>query len=220
MAYDAAKAHEYYIKYRKKGLKKGRKKGSGTKSSTKSLVGVSTAGLNSDGKIEAALVKEKIKAEMNEALKKATTDAERDQIRREYSKKAVAEMNRLKSDPKYAKPQTVKAPKAPKSSSSRSSGNSKPSGSSRSSGSSNSGTKTSPAITAMQKSVDTLTTLMTGLSEKIAKMTDDQKIETKTLISDILSEIQKQMGGTADLTSLKEQLEKKFATSTSTDVKV
>ena len=27
MAYDKAKAHEYYIKYRKKGLKKGRKNG-------------------------------------------------------------------------------------------------------------------------------------------------------------------------------------------------
>ena len=29
MAYDAQKAHEYYLKYKKKGLKKGRKKGKG-----------------------------------------------------------------------------------------------------------------------------------------------------------------------------------------------
>lgn len=219
MAYDAAKAHEYYVNYRKKGLKKGRKKGSGTKSSTKSLVGVSTAGLNSDGKVEAALIKEKVKKEMNEALKKAKTDEEKDQIRREYSKKAIAEMDKLKADPKYAKAKAVKAAKAPKAtktSSSKSSG-SKSSGSSKSS---SSGSKTSATTAAVQKSVETLTTLMTGLSEKIAKMTEEQKTEAKTLISDILSEVQKQMGGKADLTSLKEQLEKKFATQTSTDVKV
>ena len=52
MAYDPVKAHEYYMKYRKKGLKKGRKKGK--KAAQTSLLGVSVSGLNSDGAIEAA----------------------------------------------------------------------------------------------------------------------------------------------------------------------
>ena len=49
-----AAAHEYYVKYRKKGIKKGRKKGSKKGSST-GLLGVSTSGLNTDGAVEDAV---------------------------------------------------------------------------------------------------------------------------------------------------------------------
>ena len=104
MAYDKDKAHEYYIKYRKKGLLKGRgsgktEKSKGKKGSKKktSLVGLSTSGLNDAGRMQAALVKEKITSEMNDALSKAKTDVEKEQIRQEYQNKALAEIQKLKS---------------------------------------------------------------------------------------------------------------------------
>ena len=109
MAYDPVKAHEYYMKYRKKGLKKGRKKGR-----TVSLRGVSAYGLNSDGAVEAAYIKERLKAEMNAKLKGAKTDAERMAIQKEYAKKANAEIAKLKADPKYAKAKATRASKAAK----------------------------------------------------------------------------------------------------------
>lgn len=116
MAYDKAKAHEYYEKYKKKGLKKGRKKGkkkaSAPKVKSQSLAGTSTAGLNSDGAIEATIIKDRLKKEMNEALQSAKTDAEREEIRREFSKKANAEIEKLKSDPKFAKPKAEKKAKS------------------------------------------------------------------------------------------------------------
>ena len=134
MAYDPIKAHEYYEKYVKKGIKKGRKKGSSDtkkkgskkKGSAKaakkaSLVGVSTSGLNGAGKIEAALVREKITKEMNDALAKETTDEGKEKVRREYSLKAQAEMDKLKKDPKYAQPTKTKKEGSSKSGSSKSS---------------------------------------------------------------------------------------------------
>lgn len=110
MAYDAQKAHEYYEKYRKKGILKGRSKGKKRSSSTKKksgLLGVSTAGLNDAGKIEAALIKEKIAAELAQALSGAS-DKDRDNIRREYSRKAQQEIAALKNKKEYAKPKKSK----------------------------------------------------------------------------------------------------------------
>lgn len=150
MAYDAAKAHEYYINYRKKGLKKGRKKGKG-KTSTMSLLGTSTSGLNDEGKIQAALIKEKLKKEMNEALKKATTDEEKEKIRIEYSRKAVQQLAALKSDAKYAKPKAAK-----KTTGSSKSSNSK-SSSSKSSQKSSSDNSKAKSSTSEQKSETTPT---------------------------------------------------------------
>lgn len=150
MAYDPVKAHEYYINYRKKGLKKGRKKGKG-KVKTVSLLGTSTANLNDEGRIQAALIKEKLKKEMNEALKKATTDEEKEKIRVEYSRKAAKQLAALRSDPKYAKPKTAK----------KTTGNSKSSSSKSSSGSSGakssaSGQKTE-ATTSTKKAPEVIT---------------------------------------------------------------
>jgi len=116
MAYDKEKAHEYYLKYKKKGLKKGRKKGKGRKKSagSASLLGTSVAGLNPAGKIQAGLVKEKMKKEMNAALSKASTQEEKDKIRADYSMKAQEQIAALKNNPQYAAPQKAKAAKAAK----------------------------------------------------------------------------------------------------------
>lgn len=128
MAYDPVKAHEYYVNYRKKGLKKGRKKGKGTakakKGKTYGFLGVSSSGFSDEGRIQAALVKERLKREMNAALAGAKTDEERDKIRAEYSQKAMAELNALKANPKYAKATKAKATKekTAKASSGKSSG--------------------------------------------------------------------------------------------------
>lgn len=99
----------YYQNYRKKGIKKGRKRSTGTTGTSTTaksagLLGVSTVGLNDEGRIRGALIKEKVKKEMNEALKKATTDEEKEQIRLEYSRKAQQQISALKADPQYAKP--------------------------------------------------------------------------------------------------------------------
>lgn len=130
MAYDAQKAHEYYINYRKKGLKKGRKKGTGASKATATLLGTSISGLNDEGRIQASLIKEKLKKVMNEALKKAKTDEEREKIRLEYSRKAVQQIAALKADSRYARPKATKSSSGSKGSggSSKSSGGSQASG--------------------------------------------------------------------------------------------
>ena len=111
MAYDPIKAHEYYMKYRKKGLLKGRKKGkaktskkSSKKTSTKkqSLLGLSTAGLNDTGKMQWAMAKDNLTKQMNTALAKATTDEEKQKIRSDYQNKALAELQKIKADPSMA----------------------------------------------------------------------------------------------------------------------
>lgn len=225
MAYDKDKAHEYYIKYRKKGLLKGRgsgktEKGKGKKGSKKktSLVGLSTSGLNDAGRMQAALVKEKITSEMNDALSKAKTDAEKEQIRQEYQNKALTEIQKLKSDGQYAQAKKEKASKSAGGSSSKSSKSSGGSAS-KSSGSSKSGTstkasskttdtgaKTTENATAkkLQESVDKLNSLMTGLSDKIASMTDEQKAETKDILTDIIAELKNQLG--VDTANLEKKL--------------
>ena len=107
MAYDPIKAHEYYMKYRKKGLLKGRKKGkakTSKKTSTKkqSLLGLSTAGLNDTGKMQWAMAKDNLTKQMNTALAKATTDEEKQKIRSDYQNKALAELQKIKADPSMA----------------------------------------------------------------------------------------------------------------------
>ena len=221
MAYDKDKAHEYYIKYRKKGLLKGRgsgktEKSKGKKGSKKktSLVGLSTSGLNDAGRMQAALVKEKITSEMNDALSKAKTDAEKEQIRQEYQNKALAEIQKLKSDGQYAQAKKEKASKSSGGSSSKSSKSSggsasKSSGSSKGSTSTkttDTGAKTTENATAkkLQESVDKLNSLMTGLSDKIASMTDEQKAETKDILTDIIAELKNQLG--VDTTNIEKKL--------------
>lgn len=221
MAYDKAKAHDYYEKYTKKGLKKGRKKGKkkakSTKIKTQSLIGVSSGGLNSDGAIEAALVKDRIKKEMNEALKSAKTDAERDDIKRAYSKKANAEIEKLKHDPKFAKvtkkkEKKQKALKSPKSSSSKGSsskassskGSSSKSTSAKSSNSakaSTSAVKAEQAKTEEQPKTESERTLDTikDLQAKLDTMTEEQKELAKELISSLIDEYKKKLlGGEGD----------------------
>lgn len=217
MAYDKAKAHDYYEKYTKKGLKKGRKKGKkkakSTKIKTQSLIGVSSGGLNSDGAIEAALVKDRIKKEMNEALKNAKTDAERDDIKRAYSKKANAEIEKLKHDPKFAKvtqkkEKKQKAPKSPKSSSSKGSSSrisSSKSSSSKASSSKSATPKSSVSTKASTSEVKaeeqpkteserTLDTIK-DLQAKLDTMTEEQKELAKELISSLIDEYKKKLLG-------------------------
>ena len=114
MAYDPVKAHEYYEKYKKKGLKKGRKKGKGKTTSTKqtSLVGLSTGGLNDAGKMNWAMTKKDLQAEMNAELAKATTDEQRAEIRADYQGKALQALQKMKSDPAFAQAKKAKAAKA------------------------------------------------------------------------------------------------------------
>ena len=218
---------EYYQKYTKKGLKKGRKKSSKKKgkkkTATSSLVGISTSGLNSDGKIEAALIKEKIKGEMNAALAKAKTPEERENIRREYSKKANAELEKLRNDPRYAKAKKQKA------SSSKSSRKGKSSGSSKSSRSRSSGTssrKSSRANTSTTKTSDKSTNMASDLSStsiiqtlkdltakmddfkaKIETLSPEQKEIVKSTIQDIIDRLKKRLQGqwqtTAQTTQIK-----------------
>ena len=109
MAYDPVKAHEYYVNYRKKGLKKGRKKAAAKPTYKKTFLGVSISGLNDEGRIKAALIKENIQNAMKEALEKAKDDDERQEIRLEYSRKAQQAISALKADSKYAKPKATKA---------------------------------------------------------------------------------------------------------------
>ena len=116
MAYDKAKAHQYYMEYRKKGLLKGRKKGkaktskkgSSKKAKTESIVKASS-GLTVEGTIEANNIKASMKKEMNEALKGAKTDEEKKAIIADYSKKQASALDALKKDPKYASAKAQKA---------------------------------------------------------------------------------------------------------------
>lgn len=190
MAYDPVKAHEYYLKYKKKGLKKGRKKGK--KAAQTSLLGVSASGLNSDGAIEAAAIKARVKKEMNAALAKAKTDEEKLAIRKEYAKKANAEIAKLKADPRYA---NTKAAKASKGGSKSSAGGSKSSGTSKGS---TSGSKTKTAKVSQQEVARQMTikinAMMSELEDKLAKMPEEQKAKVRDTIRgqiDMLKEMLK-----------------------------
>ena len=213
MAYDPVKAHEYYMKYRKKGLKKGRKKGS-SKKSTANIVGLSTVGLNDAGKMEVALLKEDLKKKMNAELAGAKTDIEKAEIRKKFQQQALEAVQKIKGDSKYAKPKATRASSA-SSKSSRSTGSksSRSSGSARTSSTSSKASSTSSQVAALQTSVQTLSNMVTQLTEKIAQMTDEQKEETKIVLTDIVAELKKHLtGGTGstDLTSLEQELEDKL----------
>lgn len=170
-----AYAKEYYQKYRKKGVKKGRKKGK--KGSQTGLLGVTTSGLNSDGAVEAAVIKDRIKKEMNEALSKATSEEEKVAIRKEYAKKANDEIAKLKADPKFAK---AKATKASAKSSSKSSGSSKSSSGSKSSSSN------SQAVSQIKDSI-------AQLESRLASLTDEQKVQVKESLQTQLDAIKKRL---------------------------
>lgn len=108
MVYDAEKAHEYYEKYRKKGLKKGRKKGSRKTKKAKvpkvkkeSLVGLGTSGLNEAGKMEWSAKKKELQEQMNAELQSATSDADKAEIRKKYQEKALETLTSIKSNMDY-----------------------------------------------------------------------------------------------------------------------
>lgn len=177
MAYDAAKAHEYYLKYKKKGLKKGRKKGA-KKAKQQNLVGLSTGGLNDQGKMQWAMTKDKLKSEMNAALAKAKTPEEKDKIRAEYQNKALAELTKMKGDTSLAQ---AKKAKAASTKSASSKGSSAKSGSSKSSAkSSSSGSSKSSAST--QKAIQQIKDSINQLQSKLSSLTDDQKAQVKETI--------------------------------------
>lgn len=176
MAYDPVKAHEYYINYRKKGLKKGRKKAKSTstlstkktttKKSKESIVGISTVGLNDEGKMEFALIKQDLKKQMNDALDKAKTDEDKARIRREFHNKALEAVQNLKADTKYAKA------KKEKSSTSR---------------------LQDTETRKLQRSIDELNLAVKNLSSKLALMDETQKAQAKTLVSDIIKELESKL---------------------------
>lgn len=193
MAYDAAKAHEYYVNYTKKGLKKGRKKGKGTTAKTSTLLGSNAYGLNDDGRVQAALIKEKIKKEMNEALKGAGSDEEKEKIRVEYSKKAMQQIAALRNDPKYAKPKATKTSSSKGSKSSKSSGtSSKSSSSSSSSSKATTKTKTASADDASVVSKQLVSSLTTR-AEKLISVAKTLPPEMKEKVAQTVEGIIEQL---------------------------
>lgn len=197
MAYDAAKAHEYYINYRKKGLKKGRKKGTG-KAKTTGLLGVSAAGLNSDGAVEAAVIKDRIKKEMNEKLKGAKTEAEKIAIRKEYAKKANDEIAKLRSDPRFARAKAAKASSSKGSSGSKSSGGSRGS-SGRNAGSTSSARSTSAvtptALTPQLKNtINQLSKQLKDAQEKIESLNEVDRANLREQMQGILTRLRNYLG--------------------------
>lgn len=192
MAYDAAKAHEYYENYTKKGKKKGRKKGK-KKTSAKAtrIIGLTTAGLNDAGKMEVALVKEKLQAEMNAALKGAKNQAEKDAIRKEYQNKALQEIRNIRSKSEFAKEKTTSS----KGSSKAAGGSSKPSGGSKSSGGSSSGSSKSSAGTSTSVGTDTaakiesIQSTLTDLVSAVKNISDDKKTLVKETVSRIIEQL-------------------------------
>lgn len=158
---------EYYQKYRKKGIKKGRKKGKGTTKKT-SLIGLSTAGLNDNGKMQWALKKQELQEELNAKLANTTDPYERKKLIKDYQSKAFHELQKLKSNPYMSNAKKSKASGkssggSGSSGGSRSSGGSKSSDGSKSSGSS----KESSIAVKMSKSSDAKTTVAPSTSGSI-----------------------------------------------------
>lgn len=192
---------EYYQKYTKQKKKKGRKKGSKKKSSSQSLLGQNTSGLNDEGKMQATLIKEEFKKQMNEALAKAKTDEEKNQIRLDYSKRALAAIEKLKSDPKYAKAKTSKS----KSSGGKSSGGSKSSSKSGGTGSASKSSdqpvaKASVSIKSLsaetQKALDNINKKLSDLlsGNSISKLSDQERADLKVQLSGMINRIKRLKG--------------------------
>lgn len=194
MAYDPVKAHEYYMKYRKKGLKKGRKKGK-TKTTVKKegLVGLSSYGLNDAGKMQAAMVKDKIKDEMNAELAKATTPEQKEQIKQKYQQKALDAISKLKSDPNYAKAKAQKAAKETKgkASSGKSGGGSKSEGKEKAEKSK--GGKSSGASSTKAKTNKQLKDTISKLRQSIMTMTPEQRTTARARVESLLNILQKRL---------------------------
>ena len=179
MAYDPKKAHEYYIKYRKKGLKKGRKKGRrkrAAKPKQVSLLGISTSGLNDAGRMQAALIKDRLKKEMNEAMQKETDPVKKEAIRQEYQNKALEEVTALKNDAQYAKPKATRSSSRKKKESSENT---------ESSSSSSSSESTSDQST--NDTTDRISSMILDFSEKFLAMSDEQRQQAKDIITGIIS---------------------------------
>lgn len=219
MAKSAAEKKEYnrqyYLEYRKKGKKKGRKKGSSKKSTKKTnLVGLSTGGLNDQGKMQWALAKEKLSSEMNAALGKAKTQAEKDQIRSEYQNKAMQELSKMKNDSSLAKAKKTStksssSKSSTKSSSSKSSSSSKGSSSkSSSSSASSSNTAATQAAQQMAEAVQQMKDYITQLTEKLmgsstgdsesiesamSDLTEAQREQVRTTIQNTIEAIKKKL---------------------------
>ena len=238
MAYDKAKAHEYYMKYRKKGLLKGRKasvnanhklnknynppvKSTGTgkkgkKAKKVALKGLSTSGLNEAGKAQAAAIKEQYTAEMNKALSKAKTDADKERIKQEYQNKAAQEIQKLKSDSKYANAKKSSGGSKGSSGSSKSSGGSGSKSSGSGSGSTSSTKADAEAAKAAENaakkfeaSVNVLNEILTGLGDKLDRLDEGKKAEAKRVLNNILAELKKHLGtDTTKYEKLKEALTK------------
>lgn len=192
MAYDKQKAHEYYMQYRKKGLKKGRTKGTGKKKTgakvkKTNLLGQTTSGLNDSGRIQAALVKEKMTAEMNAALAKATTQEEKDAIRVEYSQKAQEQIASLKNDPKYAQAKKESAKGSKGSTGKKSSGGSS---SSKSSGGNSSTDKKKAEKKKKRKAkIQKIKETVQGLEKALSDLPETQKANTREIIKSLLSRL-------------------------------
>lgn len=115
----------YYQEYKKKGLKKGRKKSTkkkvsskkGKKGKSETLLGLSNSGLTDAGKMQWAMEKDNLSKQMNAELAKAKTPEERAKIKQDYQNRALAALEKIKSDPKMAKAKKEKAAKASKGSS-------------------------------------------------------------------------------------------------------
>lgn len=191
MAYDKQKAHEYYMQYRKKGLKKGRKKGTGkkktgAKAKKTSLLAQTTSGLNDSGKIQAALVKEKLTAEMNAALSKATTQEEKDAIRVEYSQKAQQEIASLKNNPEYAQ---AKKEKLKSSTGKKSSGGSSSSKGGESSTEKKASERKKKAAKRRKAKIAQIRAQIEGLQSRIDELSDSQKEQVKNSLDSLLGQI-------------------------------
>ena len=198
MAYDAAKAHEYYENYVKKGKKKGRKKGkskkkSSTRSRATSLVGLSTAGLNDAGKMEAALVKEKIQNEMNEALKKAATPAEKEKVRKEYQNKALKEITALKNNADFAKAKAASKKSTSSKSSGGSSGKSSGGSSKGSSGSSTSSGSGTSGTTTTQKVAD-ISAQINAITDALKNISNEKKGVVREVVGQLIKQLQSMKG--------------------------
>lgn len=189
---------EYYQKYTKKGLKKGRKKGSKKKSSSKSLLAQSTSGLSAEGKMQAALIKEDFKKQMNDALSKAKTDEERNQIRLDYSRKALAAIEKLKSDPKNVAVKTSKTKSSGSSKSSKSSGSSKSTGNTTKTTTSTANTASTANTTtdsAALESVKQINDTINQIYSRLKDLSPEQKAVVKNQISDLVDNLRKKLRG-------------------------
>ena len=191
MGYTKEQAHEYYMEYVKKGKKKGREKGKSKKKSgskkkgtTTKLLALSSSGLNENGKIEFAFMKEKLTSEMNSALSKAKTAEEKENIRREYQKKALKAVDELKANKEYASEKKSST----KGSSAKSGGSGKSSGGS---GSSKSGSSSS---TAVKQVSDTVQKLSSELDTYSAEKKEAMRTAVNSFLTALKSVNPNQMG--------------------------